>query len=167
VPAPSDQTSGGSPETTRPPIRPHPQRRKPRFGQTLLTHFIGTDRELAEQLLNDQVITTEHLTEAIFGQRNAVLEQLGPLLLDHGIDPEDIAALAGPTRLASASNQAPASTSSAPNTSHPSANAYRHFYQSPQRDRPSRKSNNKKRKNGNAVNEYGNDEESIAEGTCR
>jgi hypothetical protein len=95
VPAPSDQTSGGSPETTRPPIRPHPQRRKPRFGQTLLTHLIGTDRELAEQLLNDQVITTEHLTEAIFGQRNAVLEQLGPLLLDHGIDPEDIAALAG------------------------------------------------------------------------
>lgn len=68
---------------------------KPRAGQSLLTYLIGADRDLAERLLSEQTITTDHLRDTILGQRNAVLEQLGPLLLERGIDPEDIAAIAG------------------------------------------------------------------------
>jgi hypothetical protein len=67
---------------------------RPRAGQTLFTYLIGADRDLAERLLTEQVITTNHLLDAISGQRNEILEQLGPLLLEHGIDPEHIAAYA-------------------------------------------------------------------------
>lgn len=68
---------------------------KARIGQSLLTDLIGTDSGLAEQLLDDQVINTEHLLEAIVGQRNGVLEQLAPVLLKHHVDPDYIAAHAG------------------------------------------------------------------------
>jgi hypothetical protein len=68
---------------------------KPRAGQSLLTYLIGADRDLAERLLTEQTITTDHLLDTILGQRNAVLEQLGPLLLELGIHPERIAAHTG------------------------------------------------------------------------
>jgi hypothetical protein len=68
---------------------------KPRFGQSLLTYLIGADRELAERLLTQQVIATNHLLDAITGQCNTVLEQLGPLLLEREVNPETIAANAG------------------------------------------------------------------------
>lgn len=68
---------------------------KPRLGHTLLTRLVGTDRELAERLLDDGTVDTHHLLEAVTGQRNAVLEQLGALLLERGVAPADIASCAG------------------------------------------------------------------------
>ncbi|TDV44199.1 ATP-binding protein [Actinophytocola oryzae] len=67
----------------------------PRTHITLLTHLVGHDRDLAERLLDEKVITTEHLLDAVTGQRGIVLEQLGPLLLDRGADPDHIAEHAG------------------------------------------------------------------------
>jgi hypothetical protein len=81
--------------------RPHRQRLavrctdQSRGGQSLLTHLLGHDRELAEQLLDEESATRDHLLEAIAGQRNTILEQLGPLLLERGVPPERIAASAG------------------------------------------------------------------------
>jgi hypothetical protein len=66
-----------------------------RIGITLLTQLTGQDRELAERLLHENIITTDHLLDAVTGQRGTVLEQLGPLLLDRGVDPAHIAGLAG------------------------------------------------------------------------
>lgn len=67
----------------------------PRFDVSLLAQLIGEDRELAERLLDDNVISIEQLLDAVTGQRGAVLEQLGPLLLERGVDAIDIAGHAG------------------------------------------------------------------------
>jgi hypothetical protein len=69
----------------------------PRIGHTLLKYPIGSDRELAERLASEQVVTGDDLLDAILGQRNAILEQLGPLLLQLGVAPDAIAAMAGVT----------------------------------------------------------------------
>lgn len=61
----------------------------------MLTHLVGHDAELAAQLLDENVINTEQLLDAVTGQRGNVLEQIGPLLLDRGADPGSIAAHAG------------------------------------------------------------------------
>ncbi|HEU5352939.1 MAG TPA: hypothetical protein VFU65_00670 [Actinocrinis sp.] len=66
-----------------------------RIGQSLLTYLLGRDRDLAEQLLDNGSVTCDHLLEALAGQRNAILEHLGPLLLERGVPPERIAAFAG------------------------------------------------------------------------
>ncbi|WP_410605800.1 hypothetical protein [Amycolatopsis sp. lyj-90] len=69
----------------------------PTIGQSLLTYLIGTDRELAERLIEERAVGIDDVLDVILGQRNAILEQLGPLLLHHGVAPEVIAAHAGVT----------------------------------------------------------------------
>ncbi|GLF95574.1 hypothetical protein [Streptomyces yaizuensis] len=64
----------------------------PRIGHSPLIQLIGADRNLAERLLRDHAITSDNLLEAIVGQRNEILEHLGPLLLDQGVPPSHIAA---------------------------------------------------------------------------
>jgi hypothetical protein len=83
--------------------QPHRERlarrcaRQPRIGQSLLTYLIGPDRELAERLLNEETITVDELLETIADQRNAVLEEIGLLLLERGVAPEQIAEAASVT----------------------------------------------------------------------
>lgn len=66
-------------------------------GRSMLTYLIGPDHELAERLLDDRTITDDDLLNIIAGQRNKILEQIGPLLLDRGTPPELIAEVAGTT----------------------------------------------------------------------
>ena len=61
----------------------------------LLDHLIGRDRGLAERLLDDGTLTLRDVTEAVFDHRDEVLETLGPLLLERGGDPVEIARSAG------------------------------------------------------------------------
>jgi hypothetical protein len=84
-------------------LLPRPHRRrlatycagKPNIGQSLLTYLLGTDPELASSLLDDETTTVENLLPSIQGQRNEVLEQLGPVLLKHGAAAEVVAAAVG------------------------------------------------------------------------
>ncbi|MFF7205323.1 hypothetical protein [Streptomyces sp. NPDC008141] len=79
---------------------PQPHRRRltllcaglPRIGPSPLVHSIGADRELAEQMLGEGEVTTEQLREALWGQRNDILESLGPLLLEQGVPADHLAA---------------------------------------------------------------------------
>ncbi len=64
----------------------------PRIGYSPLIQLVGSDRELAENLLRDRAVTPDTLLETLVGQRNETLESLGPLLLDHGVPPAHIAA---------------------------------------------------------------------------
>lgn len=66
----------------------------PRIGSSSLIQLIGPDRDLAEQLLREGGATAEQLLEALSGQRNETLENIGPLLLDHGVPAAHIAATA-------------------------------------------------------------------------
>jgi hypothetical protein len=68
---------------------------QPSVGHNLLTFLIGADRDLAERLLDDGALSIDDLLDAVRGQRNEILERLAPLLLEHGIPPERIAAAAG------------------------------------------------------------------------
>jgi hypothetical protein len=70
---------------------------RPRVGQSMLTYLIGADRELAERLLDEKTITADELLQTIADQRNEVLEQIGPLLLERGVAPQQIAAVASVT----------------------------------------------------------------------
>ena len=62
-----------------------------RGGPRLLRHLLGRDRDLARRLLDEGVVTTAELLEVIEDQRHGALEQIGPLLLDHGVSPTQIA----------------------------------------------------------------------------
>ncbi|GHG37011.1 hypothetical protein [Streptomyces zaomyceticus] len=64
----------------------------PRIGHSPLVQLVCADRNLAEQLIRDDVVTPDKLLEALVGQRNEILESLGPLLLDHGVPAAHIAA---------------------------------------------------------------------------
>lgn len=64
----------------------------PRIGSSPLIQLIGPDRDLAERLLREGGATAEQLLEALSGQRNETLENIGPLLLDHGVPAAHIAA---------------------------------------------------------------------------
>ncbi|MGW7459989.1 hypothetical protein [Streptomyces sp. NPDC054797] len=64
----------------------------PRIGPTPLVHLIGADRDLAEQMLREGEVSTEQLREALWGQRNNILESLGPLLLEYGVPADHLAA---------------------------------------------------------------------------
>lgn len=64
----------------------------PRIGPSPLVHSIGDDRDLAEHMLRKGEVTTEQLREALWGQRNHILEKLGPLLLEHGVPADRLAA---------------------------------------------------------------------------
>ena len=61
----------------------------------LLDHLIGRDRDLAEKLLDDGTLTVSDVIKAVFDHRDEVLETLGPLLLERGGDPAEIARSAG------------------------------------------------------------------------
>lgn len=65
---------------------------RPRIGPSLLIQLIGPDRDLAEHLLRDGAVAPDDLLDALTEQRNETLELLGPLLLDHGVSPDHIAA---------------------------------------------------------------------------
>lgn len=62
---------------------------------SLLDHLIGRDRGLAEKLLDDGTLTVRDVVEAVFDHRDKVLETLGPLLLERGGNPDEIARSAG------------------------------------------------------------------------
>jgi hypothetical protein len=64
----------------------------PRIGPSPLVYSIGDDRDLAERMLRKGEVTTEQLREALWGQRNNILEKLGPLLLEHGVPADHLAA---------------------------------------------------------------------------
>ncbi|WP_338671797.1 hypothetical protein V1460_02260 [Streptomyces sp. SCSIO 30461] len=66
----------------------------PRIGPSPLIQLVGPDRDLAERLLHEGEVTADQLLEALSGQRNEILESLGPLLLDHGVPAAHIAATA-------------------------------------------------------------------------
>lgn len=61
-------------------------------GANPLTALIGADAELAATLLQEGVASTDMLLDAMLGQRGAMLEALGPLLIRDGVTPEQIAA---------------------------------------------------------------------------
>lgn len=61
-------------------------------GANPLTALIGTDAELAATLLQEGVVSTDMLLGAILGQRGAMLEALGPLLIRGGVTPEQVTA---------------------------------------------------------------------------
>jgi hypothetical protein len=61
-------------------------------GANPLTALIGTDVELAATLLQECVVSTDMLLGAMLGQRGAMLESLGPLLIRGGVTSEQIAA---------------------------------------------------------------------------
>ncbi|MGW8452778.1 hypothetical protein ACWGLO_14900 [Streptomyces niveus] len=63
-----------------------------RIGPSPLIQLVGPDRDLAERLLREGEVTADQLLEALTGQRNEVLESLGPLLLDQGVPAARIAA---------------------------------------------------------------------------
>ena len=66
----------------------------PRIGPSPLIQLVGPDRDLAERLLHEGEVTANRLLEALSGQRNEILESLGPLLLDHGVPAAHLAATA-------------------------------------------------------------------------
>ncbi|MBB5801244.1 hypothetical protein F4560_001012 [Saccharothrix ecbatanensis] len=68
---------------------------QPRIGHSLLTQLLGNDATLAEDLLNEGVLFTKHLLQAIAGGEDAV-DQLGPLLLRRGVTADLIADAALP-----------------------------------------------------------------------
>jgi hypothetical protein len=67
----------------------------PSIGENLLTYLVGRDRDLAEELLDDGTVPLDKMTGVVAGQRNEILEEIGPLLLDRGVTPDEIAQLAG------------------------------------------------------------------------
>jgi hypothetical protein len=58
----------------------------PRIGPSPLVHLLGADPALAERLLAEHVVSANQLLDAIAGRRDAI-EQLGGLLLGHGVEP--------------------------------------------------------------------------------
>ncbi len=78
--------------------RPHRLRlavqciRLPRVGHSALIHLVGSDSELAQQLLDDHAVSPDKLVDALFGQRNMAVEQIGPLLLERGASADRVAA---------------------------------------------------------------------------
>ncbi|WP_143608692.1 hypothetical protein [Streptomyces sp. CB03234] len=66
----------------------------PRIGPSALIHLVNSDIEMARHLLDEYAVTPDELVEALAGQRNKALEQIGPLLLERGVRAEKIAAAA-------------------------------------------------------------------------
>ncbi|RNF94876.1 hypothetical protein EEJ42_38090 [Streptomyces botrytidirepellens] len=64
----------------------------PCIGHSALIHLVGSDTELAEQLLDEHAVSPDKMVDALLGQRNAAVEQLGPLLLERGVGAQKIAA---------------------------------------------------------------------------
>lgn len=64
----------------------------PRIGHTALIHLIGPDTELARQLLDEHSVAPGELVPALIGQRTTAMERLGVLLLERGVEAEQIAA---------------------------------------------------------------------------
>jgi hypothetical protein len=59
----------------------------------LLPYLIGQDSKLAAQLLADSTITPDDALSGLSGERDAGVEVLAPLLIDHGVNPHRIARL--------------------------------------------------------------------------
>ncbi|MCX5136403.1 hypothetical protein OOK06_30480 [Streptomyces sp. NBC_00340] len=57
----------------------------PLIGPSPLVHLVGSDIELAQQLLDEHAVPPERLVKALDGQRNTIVERLGPLLLERGV----------------------------------------------------------------------------------
>jgi hypothetical protein len=64
----------------------------PRVGHSALIHLVGSDTELAQHLLDGHAVSPDKLVDALFGQRNAAVEKIGPLLLERGASASRIAA---------------------------------------------------------------------------
>lgn len=62
-----------------------------RVGHSLLRNLLGHDRDLAQRLLDEGTVTTTDLLDVVEDQRGDVLEQIGSLLLDRGVQPDLIA----------------------------------------------------------------------------
>ncbi|MGW5212694.1 hypothetical protein ACWEQO_16175 [Streptomyces sp. NPDC004051] len=64
----------------------------PCVGHSALIHLVGSDTELAQHLLDEHAVSPDKLVDALFGQRNAAVEKIGPLLLERGASAGRIAA---------------------------------------------------------------------------
>jgi hypothetical protein len=65
---------------------------RPWIGDNPLTYVIDADAELAQTLLDEEIITVDQLCQALAGQRGEAFEAIAPLAYERGADPDDLAA---------------------------------------------------------------------------